>query len=83
MSSTEWSGRKPGTSTKKVKLWSSQGLARNAWLASYPPVSAEAMQEDFSGAHYFTDGYAVVLWLSEAPISMLEREAIDWDDPTQ
>ena len=62
-------------------LWYSQSLGQSAWLARGDAISIENAQADFNGSEYFTDGYINIIWLSGAPISLLETRSLDWDNP--
>ncbi len=62
-------------------LWYSQSLGQSAWLARSDAIFIENTQADFNGSEYFTDGYISVIWLSGAPISLLETRSLDWDNP--
>ena len=62
-------------------LWYSQSLKHLAWVDFGDAVPPEQAREDFLGAQYFTDGYRIVLWLSGVPVSMLETQNLQWDEP--
>lgn len=62
-------------------LWYSQSLGQSAWLARGDAIFIENTQADFNGSEFFTDGYISVIWLSGAPISLLETRSLDWDNP--
>ena len=62
-------------------LWYSQSLKHLAWVDFGDAVPPEQAREDFLGAQYFTDGYRIVLWLSGVPVSMLEMQSLQWDEP--
>lgn len=62
-------------------LWYSQSLGEFAWVKGNGTVKNSDSQQDFNGAHYFTDGYRLVLWLSEDKIGMDEVNLIEWDAP--
>ena len=62
-------------------IWYSQSLDKSAWLAINEAVSIENKRTDFNESSYFTDGYVNVTWLSTEPVSLIEIETVDWDDP--
>jgi len=62
-------------------IWYAQSLARLGWLKMLPPVPFEEPRIDALGNEYFTDGMRVVLWPSRVPVSLLEVEYAEWDDP--
>ena len=62
-------------------MWYSQNLEQLAWLARADAISIENSRTSFDDASYFTDGYISVIWLSGAPISLLEARHVNWDNP--
>jgi hypothetical protein len=62
-------------------IWYAQALARLGWLKVLSPVPIDAPRLDALGNEYFTDGMRVVLWPSRVPVSLIEVEYAEWDDP--
>jgi hypothetical protein len=62
-------------------IWYSQSLRQLAWLDGGDPSTSTEPRIDFNGAHYYTDDFSVVLWLSDDRISLTESEYIEWDNP--
>jgi hypothetical protein len=60
-------------------LWYGQGLDRYGWIRGPAAGSFDDPQKTFSGAEYFSSGAMIVMWLSGAPVSMLEVQALEWD----
>ena len=63
-------------------MWYSQSLEKLAWVATDRVVSIENSRTDFNGSEYFTSGIMLVSWLSGTPVSLIESEALDWDEPS-
>jgi LssY C-terminus len=61
-------------------FWYSQSLARLAYIDGIPPAPITAPAQNFSGSEYFTDGYRVVLFVSEDPVAMDEADVIRWEE---
>jgi hypothetical protein len=61
------------------KIWYAQSLARYGWLRSMEPIGIENPGSDALGNTYFTDGFRVVIWPSQTPVSLLEVESVAWD----
>jgi hypothetical protein len=62
-------------------VWYSQVLDQLAWFDGGDPSSSQQPRQDFNGAHYYTDGFRVVLWLSDGTVSLFETKSAAWDDP--
>jgi hypothetical protein len=62
-------------------IWYAQSLAKLGWLKVVAPIPIDEPRSDAMGNVYFTDGLRVVLWPSRVPISLLEVEYAEWDDP--
>jgi hypothetical protein len=60
-------------------IWYSQSLRQSAWLNGGDPSTSDQPRMDFNGAHYYTDGFRSVLWLSGDSVSLYETEYVDWD----
>jgi len=60
-------------------IWYSQSLRQSAWLSAGEPSTSDQPRMDFNGAHYYTDGFQAVLWLSGDTISLFETGYADWD----
>jgi len=60
-------------------IWYNQGLLQYGWVEAEGAVAFENPQLTFNGSEYFTDGYITTVWLSGAPVSMLDAERLDWD----
>jgi hypothetical protein len=63
------------------RMWYSQALARFAFVSGEKLDTAADLSAFFSGSRYFSDGDRLVLWLSAAPISLLEARNLRWDAP--
>ena len=63
------------------RMWYSQALERFAYVAGEQLDTAADLSAFFSGSRYFSDGYRLVLWLSAAPVSLLEARNLHWDAP--
>jgi hypothetical protein len=61
-------------------IWYGQGLAAYGWVQGRGRVPFDNPGRSFAGDQYFTGGYLAVTWLSGSARSMLELEALDWDD---
>ena len=62
-------------------IWYAQSLAKLGWLKVLSPAPIDAPRLDALGNEYFTDGMRVVLWPSRVPVSLIEVEYAEWDDP--
>jgi hypothetical protein len=62
-------------------IWYSQSLRQLAWLEGGDPSTSGESRMDFNGAHYYTDGFRVVLWLSDDTVSLNETKSAQWDSP--
>jgi hypothetical protein len=60
-------------------IWYAQALQQSAWLDSGDSSTSDQSRQDFNGAHYYTDGFRAVLWLSGNTVSLYETEYVDWD----
>ena len=60
-------------------IWYSQALRQLAWLDGGDPAPSSQPRVDFNGAHYFTDDYRAVLWLSDDTLSLYETDYAEWD----
>jgi len=60
-------------------LWYGQSLAQMAQRASIEPVPASEPVLGFRRRGYFTDGYQLVVWPSDDPVSLLEIVRLRWD----
>jgi hypothetical protein len=58
-----------------------QALERLAWVSGEAVVPVESFWRNLIRPAFFTDGYRIVLWLSEEPVSLEEIIAYDWDTP--
>jgi len=59
----------------------SQGLQKIGWARGMPGVSVEKPHLNLGGDPYFTDGLLLVLLFHRRPISMLEVQFFDWENP--
>ncbi len=59
----------------------SQSLAAIAYVGGVGKASMEAPRTNLTDSPYFTDGYRVVLWVSESPRSIADIEVVDWRNP--
>jgi hypothetical protein len=62
-------------------MWYSQGLQQYAWHSTGQPAAMDTLRATFSPGYYFTDGYRSVMWLSGAPVSLVETGELHWDIP--
>jgi len=60
-------------------IWYSQSLRQLAWLNGGDPSSSDQARQDFNDAHYYTDDFRAVLWLSDDTVSLYETGYVDWD----
>jgi len=58
-----------------------QALQSIGWLAGKEVVRAESFLKRLVDTAHFTDGYRVVLWLSAEPVSVVNIDVKDWDEP--
>ncbi len=63
-------------------IWYSQALSQLAWFDGGDPNTNSQPRQDFNGAHYFTDGFRVIMWLSDDTVSLHETNNINWDTPS-
>jgi hypothetical protein len=61
-------------------IWYGQGLAGYGWVQGQGRVPIDDQQRAFDGSSYFTDGHVIVMWMSGPAVSMLDVDAMDWDD---
>jgi hypothetical protein len=61
--------------------WYAQSLEQVGWIAGSGAISIESARFDFNSLEYFTDGYRLVIWLSDEPVSLLETRSVVIDDP--
>ncbi len=64
-----------------VDLALSQNLGAFAYAKGVGASRRAAPRRNYSGDPYFSDGLRVVLYLSDEPVSLLEVEMMDWEDP--
>jgi len=62
-------------------FWYGQSLEKYAWLDKGIAVPFSRPVFPFTGPHYFTDGYWLVMWISGSAVSMLDAKNADWDVP--
>jgi hypothetical protein len=60
-------------------FWYNQSLRSFAMVDGVPAATILAPHEDFHGSQYFTDGFRVVLMLSEDPVAMRETQILNWE----
>lgn len=60
-------------------IWYSQSLRQSGWVDGGDPSTSGQPRQDFNGAHYYTDGFRSVMWLSGDTVSLYETEFIEWD----
>lgn len=58
-----------------------QTLKSMGWIAGQEVAPVESFWTSLIESPYFSDGYRVVLWLSGDPVSLLDVNSLDWDDP--
>lgn len=61
-------------------IWYGQGLAGYGWVRRPGHVPFDNQKQAVDGSSYFTDGHVAVMWLSGPAVSMLDVQAMDWDD---
>jgi hypothetical protein len=61
-------------------MWYGQGLAAYGWVRGPGRVPIDNPRQTFTGDQYFTEGALAVTWLSGPALSMLELDALDWDE---
>ena len=61
----------------------SQGLAKNAFVSGVGAASIDAPRRNLTGDPYFTDGYRSVMWLSSKPMSLVEIDFLEWEQPPE
>lgn len=64
-----------------VDLALSQNLGAFAYVKGVGAARRAAPRRNYTGDPYFTDGLRVVLYLTDEPVSLLEVEMVDWEDP--
>ncbi|CAB1056837.1 hypothetical protein D1BOALGB6SA_1576 [Olavius sp. associated proteobacterium Delta 1] len=66
-------------------LWYAQGINKYGFVkgttGAVAPISHP--KTTFRGTAYITDGYRVVLWLSEKSVPLSDVEVVDWDSPPE
>jgi hypothetical protein len=73
------SGMDDGRNFLLQNIWYSQALRQSAWFDGGDPSTSDQPRQDFNGAHYYTDDFRAVLWLSADTFSLYEAEYVDWD----
>lgn len=61
-------------------IWYGQGLAGYGWVQGQGQVPIDNQQQTFGGSSFFSDGHVIVMWMSGPAVSMLDVDAVDWDD---
>jgi len=61
-------------------IWYSQALRQSAWLDGGDPSTSNQPRQDFNGAHYYSDDFRAVMWLSDEPVSLYETKFTIWDN---
>jgi hypothetical protein len=65
-------------------LWYAQGLKKIGFVrVNGAESSISRPKKTFRGTTYITDGYVVVVWLAEKPISLSNVELVDWEIPPE
>lgn len=64
-----------------VDLALSQNLGAFAFVKGVGAATRAEPRRNYTGDSYFTDGLRVVLFLTDEPVSLLEIEALDWEEP--
>ncbi len=65
-------------------LWYAQGLRKFAFVRVKDAESdISRPKQTFRGTTYITDGYVVIIWLAEKPISLSDVELADWELPPE
>ncbi len=65
-------------------LWYAQGLKKFGFVRVNGAESAISQpKKTFRGTTFITDGYVVVIWLAEKPISLSDVELVDWELPPE
>jgi len=63
------------------KFLYAQTLHSIGWIKGDSAVAADSFWDQRSDANYFSDGYRVVIWLSDQPTATDDIEVRDWDQP--
>jgi hypothetical protein len=75
----------PDIDEARFYLWqgllTSQRLEALGYVSGAGAASREAPRETLTGDPYFTDGYRLVVFLSEDPVALDEVEDLGWDTP--
>lgn len=61
-------------------FWYSRSLEAFAWSRTGTFVEHSKPAVDFNNNAWFSDGYRMVLWLSDEPVSLLDARDLKWDD---
>jgi hypothetical protein len=56
-------------------------LAQLGWVSGEHVMPADSFWANLDQQRYFTDGYRIILRLSGKPVSMVDSESMDWDNP--
>ena len=60
-------------------IWYSQSLQAFAWSRSGKLVPESEPEFDFIGNPWFSDGFRLVMWISDQTIALTETESLRWD----
>ena len=64
-------------------LWYSQGITKYGYLKGAGASPILHPRKVSGGLHYLTDGYRLVLWISQKSIPLNEIIAMDWEIPPE
>ena len=64
-------------------LWYSQGITKYGYLKGAGASPILHPRKVSGGLHYLTDGYRLVLWISQKSIPLDEVVAMDWEIPPE
>jgi hypothetical protein len=62
-------------------IWYAQGLMKFGYVKGVGSASITQPRQTFNNHPYFTDGYRLVLWVSNKPVSFSDVENLDWERP--
>jgi hypothetical protein len=64
-------------------LWYAQGIAKYAFVRGAGTSPILRPKKGAGGIHYLTDGYRLVLWISQKSIPLNEVVPMDWETPPE
>jgi hypothetical protein len=64
-------------------LWYFQGLRKYGYVRGTGSSTLSRLKQISRNISYISDGYRLVLWVSEEPIPLDSVEALDWEIPPE